>query len=60
MHRLYLHCDAHYHLGLLRPELDNPDQRIAREIDLWSTSLAEIFVTVSTSLFNIVWYTIQT
>ena len=59
VHERYLHRGAHYHLGLLQPEVDNPDQRIAREIDSWSESLATLFVAVSTSLFNIAWYTVQ-
>ena len=46
--------------NLLQSAVDNPDQRIARELDLWGTSLAELCVAVSTSLFNIAWYTIQT
>ena len=60
MHQRYLHRGAHYHLALLQPSVDNPDQRIARELDLWSTNLAELVVAVSTSLFNILWYTLQT
>ncbi len=60
MHERYLHRGAHYHLGLLQPSVDNPDQRIAREVELWSTCLAELFVTVMTSLFNVLWYTFQT
>ena len=55
MHERYLRRGAHYHMGLLQPSVDNPDQRIARELDLWSASLADLFVAVSTSLFNVVW-----
>ena len=91
IHAAYVRGAAHYHLGLLRPSLDNPDQRIARELELWYTTarhaaripqhapriympthahartharrsacLADVFVSVSTSLFNVVWYTTQT
>ena len=60
IHARYLHRGAHYHLALLQPGVDNPDQRIARELDLWSTSLADLLVAVATSLFNIGWYTLQT
>lgn len=60
VHKRYLHSAAHYHLALYRPAVDNPDQRIVREIELWSTRLSELIVTVCTSLFNVVWYSIQT
>lgn len=56
----YLRHGAHYHLGLYRPSTDNPDQRITREIDLWSTRLSEVIVTFSTSFFNVAWYLVQT
>ena len=60
IHERYVHRGAHYHLTLLCPSIDNPDQRIARELELWSLCLAGLMVTVSTSLFNIIWYTAQT
>ena len=60
LHELYLRRSSHYHLGLLCPSLDNPDQRIAREVDLWANSLAGLLVTISTSIYNVIWYTIQT
>ena len=39
IHARYAHRGAHYHLQLLSPSVDNPDQRIATELELWSSAL---------------------
>jgi len=60
IHDKYAARGAHYHLQLLAPTVDNPDQRIATELDLWSGSLASLLVSLSSSAFNIAFYTLQT
>ena len=42
------------------PLVDNPDQRVAREVALWSTTLATLVLTLSQSLFAVLWYTYAT
>ena len=56
----YVHRGAHYHLQLLSPSVDNPDQRIATELELWSSNLAALLVSGSQSIFNILFYSLQT
>ena len=60
IHARYAHRGAHYHLQLLSPSVDNPDQRIATELELWSTALAALLVSGSQSAFNILFYSAQT
>ena len=60
IHSRYVHRGAHYHLQLLSPSVDNPDQRIATELELWSTALAALLVSLSQCLFNILFYSLQT
>lgn len=49
-----------YHLPLLRPEVDNPDQRIAQEVDIFCKGLADVLTAFSQAIFAIFWYSYQT
>merc|ERR1719330_1588922 len=49
-----------YQLLLLRPEVDNPDQRIAQEVDIFTKGVAEVLTTMSQAIFSILWYSYQT
>ncbi|OEU08212.1 ABC_membrane_2-domain-containing protein [Fragilariopsis cylindrus CCMP1102] len=40
--------------------IDNPDQRMTQEILYWCTNLSLLLQTVAISIFDIVWYTLQT
>ena len=60
IHARCVHRGAHYHLQLLSPSVDNPDQRITTELELWSSNLAALLVSGSQSIFNILFYSLQT
>jgi len=61
---------AYYQLLLLFPSnekattnvdgIDNPDQRLTQEILYWCTNLSLLLQTVAISIFDIIWYTMQT
>ncbi|KAL1512155.1 hypothetical protein AB1Y20_005423 [Prymnesium parvum] len=55
-----LDAEVLYDVQLLEPTLDNPDQRVTREVELWCTTLATIVTAVGQSVFNLVWYSYQT
>ena len=56
----YLDDAALYQLRLRQPDVDNPDQRIVREVDSFTTGLATLLCTVFQALFAVMWYSYQT
>eukprot|EP00928_Gymnodinium_smaydae_P062567 TRINITY_DN46401_c0_g1_i1.p1 TRINITY_DN46401_c0_g1~~TRINITY_DN46401_c0_g1_i1.p1 ORF type:complete len:737 (-),score=155.69 TRINITY_DN46401_c0_g1_i1:87-2297(-) len=49
-----------YHLLLLWPGVDNPDERITYEAQVFTTTLATLLVTLGQGIFAMLWYTYQT
>jgi len=49
-----------YYLLRLRPDVDNPDQRITQEAREFTSILAVLLCTLGQALFAILWYSFQT